>query len=175
MISPTHVQVMARYNSWQNRSLIAAAATLTDAERTADRGAFFKSIHATMSHLVFGDQIWMHRFEPSNPAFPAPRATSIAESISMLPVWAELVDERFALDKRIEAWADAMTPAGLLGDLAWYSGALKRTVVRPRWLLITHMFNHQTHHRGQAHAMLTSFGTKPEDTDIPFMPLLQQE
>lgn len=172
MISPAHVQVMARYNSWQNRSLLAAASALTDAQRTADRGAFFKSIHATLSHLVFADQAWMHRFEPSHPAFPAPLAKSIAESVSLFPDWSELTRVRTALDHEIERWAETMAPTALDGALTWYSGAMKRDVTRPRWLLITHMFNHQTHHRGQVHAMLTSLGANPEATDIPFMPSL---
>lgn len=166
MIGTEHVRLMARYNAWQNKSIFGAADTLTDEARKQQRGAFFGSIHGTLSHLLFGDQIWMHRFAGS----PAPRATTIAESVSAMPDWAELRRERFAFDATIETWAETLDPAWLNGELSWYSGAMKRDITRPRWMLVTHMFNHQTHHRGQVHCMLTQAGAKPDDTDIPFMP-----
>lgn len=166
MITPDYVQLMARYNAWQNRSLYGAANTLSDAERKRERGAFFGSIHATLSHLLFGDQIWMSRLA----GMPAPRPKSIAESTTAMPDWAELEAERIALDGAIAQWAQSLSSAALDGDLSWYSGSLQRGMVQPRWHLVVHMFNHQTHHRGQVHAMLTAAGARPDDTDIPFMP-----
>ena len=62
MILPDFAQTMARYNRWQNGSLIAAAAGLSDAERRRDRGAFFGSIFATLAHLYWADTMWLHRF-----------------------------------------------------------------------------------------------------------------
>ena len=62
MITTAHVASMARYNRWQNQNLYTAADGLSDEERKCDRGAFFKSIHGTLSHILFGDQIWLHRF-----------------------------------------------------------------------------------------------------------------
>ena len=67
-------------------------------------------------------------------------------------------------------WADRLDAASLAGELAYYSGAIKRELHKPTWLLVTHMFNHQTHHRGQVHCMLTQAGGKPGDTDLPFLP-----
>lgn len=166
MIDTEHVRLMAQYNAWQNKSIYGAADTLTEEARKQQRGAFFGSIHGTLSHLLFGDQIWMHRFVGS----PAPRATTIAESVSAMPDWAELRRERFAFDAKLETWAETLDPAWLEGELSWYSSAMKRDIKRPRWMLVTHMFNHQTHHRGQVHCMLTQAGAKPDDTDIPFMP-----
>jgi uncharacterized damage-inducible protein DinB len=61
--------------------------------------------------------------------------------------------------------------ASLAGELTWFSGAIKAEVRKPKWLLVTHMFNHQTHHRGQVHCMLTQAGSKPGDTDLPFTPV----
>lgn len=168
MISPDHIRYFARYNRWQNKSLYTAADSLSDEERKAARGAFFGSIHGTLSHLVFGDQIWMHRFTGDD-AFK-PIAGSIAESVIIIPDWERLKDIRADLDQRIMAWAEGLTPADLDGDLAWFSGAVGRQMSQPRWLLITHMFNHQTHHRGQVHCLLTQYGRKPEPTDLPFMP-----
>jgi uncharacterized damage-inducible protein DinB len=166
MITPAHAQLMARYNRWQNGSLYTAADTLTDVQRKENRGAFFGSIHGTLSHVLFGDQIWLHRFAGT----PKPIANSIAESVTAMPDWTALKHERAAFDETIIGWADGLDPRWLEGDLSWFSGALGREVTRPRWLLVTHFFNHQTHHRGQVHALLTGFGAKPEDTDIPFMP-----
>jgi uncharacterized damage-inducible protein DinB len=166
MITPQHAQLMARYNRWQNTSLYREAERLTDAERKADRGAFFKSIHGTLCHVVFGDQIWLHRFAGT----PAPKAKTIAESTSAIPDWNDLTAERQRTDSLIISWADGLDTRWLEGDLSWYSGAMGRTIERPRWQLVTHFFNHQTHHRGQVHAMLTSYGLKPDDTDLPFMP-----
>jgi uncharacterized damage-inducible protein DinB len=75
MITPAHAQMMARYNRWQNQSLYREADTLTDAERKTDRGAFFKSIHGTLCHIVFADQAWLHRSIGT-----PPQAKSLAES-----------------------------------------------------------------------------------------------
>jgi uncharacterized damage-inducible protein DinB len=74
------------------------------------------------------------------------------------------------LRQKILDWANAVDDAWLAADQTYYSGATKREWTRPRWVLVTHMFNHQTHHRGQVHSMLTQAGGRPSDTDLPFMP-----
>ena len=73
---------MAIYNSWQNQMIFGAAKTLSDAERKADRGAFFRSIHGTLNHLLWGDQIWMSRF--SNVEAPA---AAISASPNTIEDW----------------------------------------------------------------------------------------
>lgn len=161
MIGVGHVRTMARYNAWQNRSLYAAADTISDAARRQQRGAFFGSIHATLSHLMWGDQQWMSRF--SN--VPKPPGSG-KESPGLYSDWEDLKLRRAAFDATIADWADAMDPSWLYGDLTWYSGIAKADVTKPRWFLVTHFFNHQTHHRGQVHAMLTAAGANPEDTDL---------
>lgn len=165
MITVAHAQAMARYNRWQNRSLYREADRLGDAERKASRGAFFGSIHATLSHILFGDQVWMFRFTGTD----CRRAKSIPDSVSAYPDWEELKRERADFDETIIAWADALDPKWLEGELRWTPPALSRELVKPNWLLVTHMFNHQTHHRGQVHCMLTSLGLKPDDTDLHLM------
>jgi uncharacterized damage-inducible protein DinB len=169
MITPAHAQMMSRYNRWQNQSLYTAADQLSDALRKQMRGAFFGSIHGTLSHILFGDQIWLYRFTGDETLKPT-GATTIAESVTAVPDWADLKQRRMSVDETLIGWTERLTPTDLTGDVAWYSGALSRTVTRPKWLLVTHMFNHQTHHRGQVHCLLTQFGQKPADTDIPFMP-----
>ena len=164
MITPAYVRMMADYNRWQNRNLYGTADQLTDQQSKEQRGAFFGSIHGTLNHLVWGDQTWMSRFAGT----PRPKAPSIPESPAMYETWDELKRERAAFDEVIIAWAEKLDPAWLEGDLTWYSGASKRDVTKPKGMLVAHMFNHQTHHRGQVHCMLTQCGAKPGDTDLPF-------
>jgi uncharacterized damage-inducible protein DinB len=166
MITPAHVQMMARYNRWQNRSLYGAADRLPDVERKRARGAFFESIHGTLSHLVFADQIWMHRFTKTT---ELPLAKTIAQSATAMPDWDKLKSTRVETDEVILAWADQLTPKSLEGDLAWHAASIGQNMSKPLWMLVTHLFNHQTHHRGQVHCLLTQNGLKLEPTDIPFM------
>ena len=164
MITPAYVRAMAVYNRWQNENLYGAADGLSDEVRKEQRGAFFGSIHGTLNHLLWGDQNWMSRFAGT----PKPKVAGIPNSPGMYESWADLKRERAAFDEVIISWTDKLDPAWLEGDLTWYSGAAKRDVTKPKGLLVVHMFNHQTHHRGQVHCMLTQCGARPGDTDMPF-------
>jgi len=165
MITPGYCHMMARYNAWQNASLVEAADTLAPAELTRDRGAFFGSILGTFNHLLWGDMFWMSRLD----GWDAPLG-GIAASPQITPDWATFQRARRDADIQITGWASRLEPEALEGDLRWHSGTLGREVEKPRALCIAHMFNHQTHHRGQIHAMLTAAGARPADTDIVFMP-----
>lgn len=165
MIDPAYARQMARYNRWQNANLYGVAGRLPEAERRRERGAFFGSVHETLSHLLWADRIWMSRFSD----VPPPEG-GIAQSVSLYPDWEGLTRERAAFDATILAWAERLDASWLAGDHTWYSGAAKREITKPTWLLVTHMFNHQTHHRGQVHCMLTQAGGTPHATDLPFMP-----
>jgi uncharacterized damage-inducible protein DinB len=165
MIDRAYVQRMARYNRWQNDNLYGAADRLSDAERRRETGAYFGSIHKTLNHVLWGDHTWMARFTD----LPEPEA-GIAGSVALHQDWTELKAERAAFDTGMIAWADRIDDAWLASELTYYSGATGRDWTRPRWLLVTHMFNHQTHHRGQVHCMLTQAGARPGDTDLPFTP-----
>lgn len=167
MIDTAYVQCMARYNRWQNGSLYGAAATLGDIERRRERGAFFGSIHKTLNHILWGDTMWMHRFAGT----PKPNV-GIKDSGSLNEHWDDLVAARQAADTQIENWAETLDADWLKGDLTWHSAALGADISRPVWLLVTHFFNHQTHHRGQVHAMLTAAGAKPDDTDLMLLPAI---
>ncbi len=166
MIDLGYVQDMARYNRWQNGNLYGVAEPLGDAERRRDRGAFFGSIHATLSHLLWADRIWMSRLA----GMPRPEG-GIPESVSLYSDWNELKRTRATFDAVMVDWADGLDAASLDGELTWYSGATKAELRKPIWLLVTHMFNHQTHHRGQVHCMLTQAGGKPGDTDLTLLPM----
>ena len=165
MIDLAFVQLMARYNRWQNGNLYGVADTLDESERRRDRGAFFGSVHATLNHLLWADRMWMSRFA----GWPKP-AVGIPGSVSLYPDWDDLKRERAATDASLIAWADGLYDGWLAGDCAWFSGSLGRDVVKPRWIVVTHLFNHQTHHRGQVHALLTQAGGRPDDTDLFVMP-----
>ena len=165
MMRPAYVQRMARYNRWQNESLYGAADRLSDAERRSDRGAFFQSIHGTLSHILWADGVWMSRFEKSERP-----PGGIKESVLLYPDWDGLKARRAAMDTFIVMWADGLKDKSLECNLSWFSGSAQRDITRPAWELVTHFFNHQTHHRGQVHAMLTHAGGKPYETDLWLTP-----
>jgi uncharacterized damage-inducible protein DinB len=161
MITPDYVRAMAAYNAEMNRRLYDAASRLPDAERRRDRGAFWGSIHGTFSHLLWGDRMWMSRFD----GWEKPPVT-LRDSATMVPDFPTLRAAREETDAALIAWADRLDPSWLEADQTWFSGAAQREMRRPRALLVTHLFNHQTHHRGQAHAMLTAAGEQTGDTDL---------
>jgi len=161
MITPTYVQTMAAYNAEMNRRLYAAAGRLSDAERKQPRGAFWSSIHGTLNHLLWGDRVWMSRFADW-PKVEVP----IKQSAAVYDDFATLSDERRQTDEKLLTWAYGVDERWLAGELTWLSAAVNREFTRPRGFLVNHMFNHQTHHRGQAHAMLTAAGQQTSDTDL---------
>lgn len=166
MISTEHARTMARYNEWQNHSIYAAADTLSDTARRQERGAFFGSIHGTLSHLLWGDLMWLSRFRGREE-----RLGTIKDSPKLFSDWEDLKTRRQACDADLIAWTEKLDASWLYGNLVWYSGASGQERSAARWLLLTHLFNHQTHHRGQVHAMLTQAGAKPDDTDLMLLKL----
>lgn len=159
MIDPAYVATMAAYNRWQNDSLFGAADTLSDDERKRDRGAFFQSIHHTLNHIAWADATWMSRFTGSAPP-PSPHS----QSQFLHEDWSALRKNRLELDAAIVAWSAAV-------DGAWLARSAEgRWASRANAFLVAHMFNHQTHHRGQVHALLTAAGASPSDTDLLKLP-----
>ncbi|WP_425405418.1 DinB family protein [Hwanghaeella sp.] len=165
MISADYVQKMAGYNAWQNRSLYLAADGLSDAERRRDRGAFFGSLHATLNHLLWADRIWMSRFSDLDPP-----PGGVETSPNCYPDWAAMLKARPELDSAIVDWSKSVDQDWLAGEMTWFFTISKKMSTKPTALVVVHFFNHQTHHRGQVHAMLTAAGARPEDTDLVMMP-----
>ncbi len=165
MITPDYCIMMARYNTWQNNQLIDVVNVMTAAELSLDRGAFFGSILGTLSHLLWGDLAWMSRLEGGQ----MPKGL-LAETDKYIQIGADWCGEREHTDSRIRRWVDQLEDADLQGDLTWFSSASKCDVTRPKAVCVAHMFNHQTHHRGQVHAMLTAAGETAPVSDIVFMP-----
>ncbi len=164
MISPEYCQIMAEYNRWQNNGLRSIVKAMDEEELRLDRGAFFGSIFATLNHLLWGDMLWMSRFDGGDG--PGVEAKDHADLTPNKGEWDRL---RFRTDGRILEWAKGLRAVDLTGDLSWYSGIYDAELSEPKALCITHFFNHQTHHRGQVHAMLTAAGQKPQPTDLAFM------
>lgn len=165
MIRPEYCGMMARYNAWQNQQLMDVMSGLSDAEVTRDHKAFFGSILGTVNHVMWGDLAWMSRLDGG----PAPEG-GLGDTTELTASVAAWTVERVRVDGRIKAWADQLKDADLRGDLSWYSGTFDRDVVKPVAMCAVHMFNHQTHHRGQVHAMLTASGARGPVSDLVFMP-----
>jgi uncharacterized damage-inducible protein DinB len=144
-------RMFAAFNRWANERLYAKAAELTEAEYRADRGAFFKSVHGTLNHLLVGDRIWMHRFDGSGD-YPTELDAILFDNLP------DLHAARRSEDERIARYMDGLDPGKLSGPLRYIS---YRTIVNPTTITqplapaLDHFFNHQTHHRGQVHALLT--------------------
>ena len=165
MFEGTYALLMAEYNVWMNGKVYAACARLSDEERKRDRGAFFKSIHGTLNHLVWGDRAWLPRFNGKTyPTGPV--------GVDLYADFGELTAARAEMDKEILGWARGVTPDWLAAPMTWTSKLYGFTQTHPRWVQVTQMFNHQTHHRGQVHAMLTAAGIDIGPTDLPVLPLL---
>lgn len=157
-----HYQLMARYNHWMNQRLYLVCQALSDERRKTDLGAFFGSIHATFNHLLFADLAWMARFHNQ------PVAYRLGQEI--YSDFAQLTAAREELDLRILVFTEKLTTTWLTSVIHYHSGIDNRSRTLPAWVLLTHMFNHQTHHRGQITTLLTQQGIEVGVTDIPWMP-----
>lgn len=156
-------RTMACYNRWMNERLYALCAKMSDDERKRDRGAFFKSIHGTFNHLLLGDRVWMGRFtgEPFH-----------VESLDqeLYADFDELRAERARTDEHILSFTDGLDESAVEGELRYTSivDPAERTILMR--LALLHFFNHQTHHRGQATALISQAGYDPGVTDLMWLP-----
>ena len=131
---------LARYNCWINQRLYEACEALSDEGRKRDRGSFFGSIHRTLSHLVLADQVWLKRFAQCGTengiTFP-----SLGADVLDMPESYPQLTMRYSNSKGVQR-------------------------AHPAWQALTHFFNHQTHHRGQATTLLTQAGGEVGLTDL---------
>jgi uncharacterized damage-inducible protein DinB len=144
-------KMFAGYNAWANERLYDAASKLSDADYRADRGAFFKSVHGTLNHLLVADRIWMQRFTGTG---DAPKQLNAVLFDRFKP----LREARRAEDARISTFCAGLTEERLTSDFTYRTMVNATTIVQPLAPALDHFFNHQTHHRGQAHALLTAIG-----------------
>lgn len=162
MIDPAYCQLMAYYNAHQNNGVRRVVEGMPMEELTQDRGAFFGSIFGTLNHLLWADQLWLSRFTDAKAPGP--------HSLAYMPTIAAWGAERFRTDGQITEWARHIQALDLTGDLTWQAVMDKTEYTEPKSVCVVHYFNHQTHHRGQVHAMLTAAGQTLPPTDIPTLP-----
>ncbi len=149
-------RMLARYNALANRRLYEACARLPDDERKKRRLAFFGSIHGTLNHIMVGDRIWLARF--AGEEVPSTNLDAV-----LYEDFGKLSEARDKEDSCIEAFAAGIDERFLKGTIRYVNNE-GRTLEDPVELLVAHFFNHQTHHRGQVHDMLSQ-------TEVP-LPVL---
>lgn len=142
--------MFASYNRWANERLYEAAAKLSDADYRADRGVFFRSMHGTLNHILVADRIWMKRFSGEGDA-PSRLDAILFEDFSALRA------ARRAEDARIADYIGALTPEQLAGSFRYQTITHPVTMEQQLSFALDHFFNHQTHHRGHAHGILSHF------------------
>jgi len=151
-----------------NDRLYECCSKLSDEERKRDAGAFFKSIHGILNHLLLGDRIWLGRFVGK---------PFVVRSLDqeLYSDFSQLRSERKATDIAISDWISSLSETDLAGELSYTSMLSAKPRRYPLWVAITHFFNHQTHHRGQLTALLAQRGINPGVTDFIWLPELQGE
>lgn len=156
-----HYRMFGRYNAWANRQLYEAAARLTTKQYRADRGAFFKSVHGTLNHLLVTDRIWLQRFTGEGDA-PDRLDAILFETLG------ELHAARATEDRRIVAFVDGLDDARISGTIKYRRVSSPEQFEQQLAPALAHWFNHQTHHRGQVHALLTGLVGEAPALDLLF-------
>jgi uncharacterized damage-inducible protein DinB len=143
--------MFAAYNAWANGRVYDAASALSQEEFGRDTGAFFKSMKGTLNHVLVADRVWMKRFTGEGD-HPAGLDATLHEALPALRL------AREAEDRRIKDWVAGLTDRALTGRFTYTTVTDLRTVSQRLAPALAHFFNHQTHHRGQAHMILTALG-----------------
>ncbi len=154
-----HFQMFAAYNRWANARVYEAAATLGDEELNRDTGAFFGSLIGTLNHVLVADRIWLKRFTGEG------SAPSSLDAI-LHPDLIGLTGARMAEDRRIVEWIGSLSAKQLSGRFTYLTVSDMRTISQRLAPALAHFFNHQTHHRGQAHTILTALGQPSVQLDL---------
>jgi uncharacterized damage-inducible protein DinB len=158
----SHFEMMANYNEWANARLFRAAESLDEALYRKEVGAYFGSLHGTLNHLLVSDRIWMRRLTGTG---SHPEALNAILFDDLRSLRAARIEE----DSRIIAFVRSLDEPAF--EETWDYRTLNGTPQRQRRReILAHLFNHETHHRGQAHAILTVLGiAEPEPLDLLLM------
>ena len=146
-----HFRMFATYNRWANAAVYDAAAALSDEDLNRDTGAFFGPLTGTLNHILVADRIWLKRFTGEGTA-PATLDAILHPDLPALRA------AREAEDRRIVDWVERLSDEALAGRFSYVTATDMRTISQRLAPALAHFFNHQTHHRGQAHATLTALG-----------------
>jgi uncharacterized damage-inducible protein DinB len=155
----THYRMFAHYNEWANHRVYGAAGRLTVEQYRADRGAFFKSVHGTLNHLLVTDRIWMKRFTGEGEA--PDRLNAI-----LFEAFDELRAARQAEDRRIINYVDRLDDTRIGETIKYRRISSPEPVEQQLAAALAHWFNHHTHHRGQVHALLTGLAGEAPELDL---------
>lgn len=166
----------AQYNTWFNGQLYDCVAKLDDTERKRDRGAFFRSIHDTLDHILLGDRSWLGRIKRFPLPFPSLLKADLVLDLQDLGQgitqdFETLRTERRATDAVLEAFVFELT-SDLLAEDCEYKNTQGNDFKAPLWQILAHVFNHQTHHRGQVTTLLSQADLDPGFTDFIITSLL---
>jgi len=166
----SNIQLMGRYNQWMNARLYEAAGKLPITIIKEDQKAFFGSIHGTLNHLMVGDILWLKRFAAHPSKYPALDFIRQADTPTTLKQilyedFAVLSEKRAKLDLAIVAWTSELAEPDLKMHLT-YHNTKGEAFSRVFGSLILHLFNHQTHHRGQVTTLLFQSGVDVGVTDL---------
>lgn len=156
-----HFMMFAAYNQWANNRIYSAAADLDEEEFNRDTGAFFGSMMGTLNHVLTADRIWMKRFTGEGDA-PAKLDAILHKALPGLTV------AREAEDQRIVDWVETLDDKALAGRFTYMTATDMRTISQRLSPALDHFFNHQTHHRGQAHMILTVLGRPSVPLDLSY-------
>jgi uncharacterized damage-inducible protein DinB len=148
---------MAYNNAWANHRLLSACSVLSQAEFEAARTSFFPSIQATLNHILVVDRFYVDALEGGTLG-----ATAWANPLPC-PTLAELHPAQGDVDRRLIAWCNAMPESGPSRTIRVHRE--DRVQIERADRLLLHLFEHQIHHRGQAHAMLAGTKVPPPQLD----------
>lgn len=159
-----HYKRFSAYNAWANARLYDAATALTDFERKRDIRGYFQSLHGTLNHLLAADRIWLRRLTGEGEA-PAKLNEILYADFNALR------EAREAEDRRLSTFVAGLAKADLT-QIVEYENTRGEPKALALNLILTHLFNHQTHHRGQATQMLRQLGVaEPPALDLLYFAL----
>lgn len=169
-----HFKLLANYNQRINQQVYEAASQLSVEERSKDRGAFFQSIEGTLNHIMIGDLFWLGRYRKHSPdqflslkaleIFPKPQALAQI----LFTDFAELRHHRALLDSTLLDWTSNELSEEDLNCVLEYKNTQGKLFRKPFSEVLSHLFNHQTHHRGQVSTLLSQLGIDIGPTDFVF-------
>jgi len=155
----TNFQLLANFNTWANTKIFSSCKELDDTEYKKDRGAFFSSIHGTLNHLLVVDRAYISRIEGKDHGLKS------LDQILYENLF-QLEKSRIEEDKRLVDLVNNLSEESINKEITYNGFETGKTIYTINTILIT-LFNHQTHHRGQIHNMLSQAGIKPPQIDIP--------
>lgn len=160
-------RTQARYNQWMNEHFYGLCDSISDEERKRDAGAFFKSIHGTLNHLLLGDRLWMSRF--LNTVF---EVDSLDQEL--YSDYEELKNERVLTDKSINEYISGLSDEDIKQPLTFRSKVKNADTTLILKDALLHFFHHQTHHRGQVSTLISQQGIDIGVTDMIWMPGMEK-